>query len=74
MNLGGTLAEEASNGLQNVDDVPLLGDSRCNPAFRVAAAWREIDGCLDGEADEGLSLLETREGSPSGDMWTLKWY
>lgn len=48
--------------------VPRDGDSRCKPAFNVAAAWRDMDGRLVEEVDEGLSPFETLDGSPSGDM------
>jgi hypothetical protein len=51
-----------------VGNLPLVGDSRCNPAFSVAAAWREIDGCLAGEDERGLSPFKALESSPSGAM------
>jgi hypothetical protein len=48
--------------------LPREGDSRCSPAFKVAAAWREMDGCLAGELDGWLSPFRALGSSPSSDI------
>ena len=62
-----------SNAVEELSGVgemfaPLVGDSRCRPAFKVAAAWSEMDGCLAGEDAGGPSPFKALGSSPSGDM------
>lgn len=55
--------ESANNG-----SVPREGDSRCSPAFRVAAAWREMEGCLAGELNGWPSPFRALGSSFSSDI------
>ncbi len=52
----------------NDGSVPRDGDSRCSPAFRVAAACREMDGCLAGELDGCPSPFRALGSSFSSDI------
>ncbi len=48
--------------------IPLDGDSRCRPAFKVATAWREMEGCLEGGDGGGAPPLKAFDNSLSDMM------
>ena len=73
----GLLGEAKLMSAQQVDaltalmtvSVPRDGDSRCRPAFKVAAACREMDGCLDGGEGGGPPPLNAFDSSLSDMMF-----